>query len=102
MTKQELSTRSVLFVICVCSRRELDGGRVCWVCIGGLDVVVPADEGEGYIRFCCVVFVCVAVWYERGWLVGICVVVHGVVMFCDGAVLICDGAVGLKVGRIGW
>ena len=58
VAKQELSTQSVLFVICVCSRRELDGGRVCWVCIGGLDVVVPADEGEGYIRFCFVVLVC--------------------------------------------
>ena len=40
--------------------------------------------------------------YERGWLVGICVVVHGEVMFCNGAVVVCDSAVGLNMGRVGW
>ena len=60
-------------------------------CIGGLDVFVQAGEGEDYVHICFVVLVCAAVWYERGWLVGVCVVVIVEVVFCDGAVLICDG-----------
>ena len=102
MAIRELSTQSVLFVVCVYSRRKLDCGRACWVCVGGLVVVVPAGEGEGYVRISCVVLVRVAVWYERGWLVGVCVVVIGEVMFCDGAVVICDSALGSNVGRVGW
>jgi hypothetical protein len=99
---RELSTYGVLFVVCVYARGELYRGHSCCVCVGGFGGVVPAGEGEGYVRISYVVLVRVAVWYERGWLVGVCVVVIVELVFCDGAVLICDSALGSKVGRVGW